>query len=213
MVSLFGLSGCCVSPGQMGLWGPRATASQSCWELVSSASLCGGTGLRACGPARDPASPTLSPPPPQLPREACPQRSWSLLFKSGWGFLLVSRRSSVLSTWATGGHRGDLSSGPGTEWGCSLSTDRGVLWRDGYAVKTHPGLGHGHWPLRGPAERRRPSRPESECRPGPCSRGGRSWPGQRPRRGENPACGLTWFWMRWTQPRERRNGSGQGHQV
>lgn len=56
VVSLFGLSGRCVSPGQMGLWGPRATASQSCWELVSSASLCAGTGLRACGPARDPHS-------------------------------------------------------------------------------------------------------------------------------------------------------------
>lgn len=56
-------------------------------------------------------------------------------------------------------------------------------------MKTHPGLGHGHWPLRGPDERRRPSRPESEWHPGPCSRGGRSWPGQPPEeRGEPSLC-------------------------
>lgn len=35
MASLFALCGRCVSPGRMGLCSAWATASRSCWELVS----------------------------------------------------------------------------------------------------------------------------------------------------------------------------------
>lgn len=107
-----------------------------------------GGGLWGCGLARDPAYPPLSPPPwpsPAVPREAfCPQRSLSLLFKSTWSFLLVSRRSSVLSTWAPGGHRDDLSSGWGRERARSLSAKHRVAGRNDYIMKVHPRLGCWH---------------------------------------------------------------------
>lgn len=97
--------------------------------------------LASPGPCIPPTLATTMALPSGAQRSLLSAEELAFLFKSTWSFLLVSRRSPVLSIWAPGGHRDDLSSGWGRERARSLSTEHRVAGRNDYIMKVHIRLG------------------------------------------------------------------------